>query len=189
MTIPRDAIVSRLHDLDVCPAAIAWVETLPLDTTPQSAWDQCPRADWMMWLIRVPLRGVVIEHRSPLHLSLARCACDIADAVADYTHAHAQTRADLAVVRAWCAGTASDTELRAARDGLSDAAYDSASAYAAYYSASSASSAYSAAAYAYYAACAADADVAYAASAAPALREQIADIIRASFPQSPELTP
>ena len=185
---PRDAIVSRLHDLDVCPAAIAWVETLPLDTTPQSAWNQCHRANWMMWLIRESLRGVVIAHRSPMHLALARCACDIADAVADYTHAPVQTRADLAVVRAWCAGTASDTELRAARDRLraSASASASASAYYAAYSAYYAASFAYCAAFAVAVAAVADAD---AASSAPALREQIADIIRASFPRSPELTP
>ena len=32
-----------------CDDARKWLDTLPLTTTAQQAWDQCQRGDWMIW--------------------------------------------------------------------------------------------------------------------------------------------
>jgi len=37
----------QLIDWEVCKKAIQWVE----DRTLQQAWNDCPRGDWMLWLL------------------------------------------------------------------------------------------------------------------------------------------
>ena len=182
---PRNALIARLRELRACPDAVAWVETLPPDATIQSAWDICLRADWMMWM----MRRWRVEYRSPLHLAFVLCTCDIADAVAHLIREPAATRANLAVVRAWCGGTATDAEQNSARKRLwaaEDDTDDDTTEGAAAYAASSAGEAAAEAGYAI--ARAVDAAEA-AASASPTLRARLADIVRRHFPQAPEMKP
>lgn len=40
--------VAWLKKHGACSAAVAWAENCD---TMQSAWDHCPRPDWMLWLI------------------------------------------------------------------------------------------------------------------------------------------
>lgn len=63
---PLTTHIPRLRDEAPCTEALAWLQSLPPDTTPQQAWDACERADWMLWLAEAA--GVDL-------VTLQRCAC------------------------------------------------------------------------------------------------------------------
>jgi hypothetical protein len=41
--------VRELREIDACDDAIEWAETNDINSFVE-AWDECPRADWMLWL-------------------------------------------------------------------------------------------------------------------------------------------
>jgi len=129
--------LQTLHDqlvaIRACSDAVEWVGT----RTIEQAWAECERGDWMLWLAgRIDIdRKLLVS---------AACAC-AEPALAFVRAGEDRPRLAIEVARAWCVGTATLDDVRAA-------------AYAAYaYAASSAADAASAASYAAYAYAAADA--------------------------------
>jgi hypothetical protein len=144
----------RLKNLKACSAAIEWVGS----RTAASAWKECKRGDWILWLIDKSNPKITLAMRRKLVL----CACDIAETSLKHVPAGEKRPAEaLRVARAWARGE------KVSLDEVKTAAY---AAYAAY-----------AAAYAAYAAANA-ANAAYAAANAAAY----ADIVRKYFPKPPK---
>ena len=138
----------KLKSINACSDAIKWVGKRGLKT----AWRDCNRADWMLWLAA----------RSNVDKKLiVLAACDCAETALKYVP-KGENRPAMAIQtsRNWCAGTATEQDCRNA----------AAAAYAA------AAAAYAAAAAAY-AADAADAD-AYAAAAEKTIKKLCANLVR-----------
>ena len=158
-----------------------------------SAWKDCKRGDWMLWILG-RLAGPP-ESESRKKLVLAACAC--VRLTLKYVRA-GEDRPRLAIeaAEAWARGESGVTieQVRSAAYAAAyaaDAAYAAAAAYAAF-----AAAAYAAAAAAYAAfaaAYAAFADAAYAAFAAAAYAArtktlaECADIVRKHYPRPPKM--
>ena len=96
-----------------CAEAIAWLDGLPAGTTPQQAWDTCPRADWMLWYAEAT--GV---HR----VTLTRCSCACARTALRFVPAgEDRLRIAIETAEAWCDGRATEEEVAAAGDAAGDA--------------------------------------------------------------------
>jgi hypothetical protein len=157
-------LADRLRIVDACPEAIDWANTLT-HRSMQRAWDECPRADWLLWY-------AAERNVDRKKLVLAACAC-ARTALKFVPKGELRPREAIETAEAWTRGEATIEEVR------NVAAYAYAAAYVAQASAYKAADAASAAAYAaayvaydaaYAAAYAADAvhDAAYAAYAADA---------------------
>jgi hypothetical protein len=177
-----DHWTKKLEDFGACGEAIRWAATQP---DPRTAWTNCRRADWMLWIAAKLLpRPLVVQ-----------AACDCAETALDFikdggtlttaifalhiAREWAEGREDVETVRAARYADAADAADAYAADAADAAAADAADAYAAdAYAADAADAAaddaaadaYAAAAAAAYAAAAADAYAAdaYAADAADA---------------------
>ena len=111
----------KLNDMNACSEAVEWVGKRGLMT----AWRDCPRGDWMLWLA-----GRLDIDRKLLVL----VACDCAETALQYVPEGEDRPAKcIQITRDWCNGTASLDDVRAARraaDAAATAAY--AATYAAY---------------------------------------------------------
>jgi nucleoid-associated protein YgaU len=168
----------KLVALGACEDAVEWART---QSDLQTAWDNCERADWMLWLL-----ARLHEDRK----SVVWLACQCARTSLKYVpKGEKRPRVAIEMTERWCRGEASIEDVRAAAaDAYAAAVYDAAAAAAdAVYAAADAADAAAAAAAdaaadAVYAA--ADAADAAAAAAAAARRAHIAmaRIIRRSVP-------
>ena len=154
------AFTDQLESLNACRDAVRWVGERDLPT----AWMQCERGDWMLWLaakVKIDRKLVVLA------------ACDCAELAWPYVK-RAETlqaaKSCVKVTREWCEGRADIEDVRKAR------AYAAAD-YAAYAAADYA--AYAAAAAAYAAAAADAADAADAAAARAKVLSECATLVRA----------
>jgi len=151
----------KLKSMNACSDAIKWVGKRGLKT----AWRDCNRADWMLWLAA----------RSNVDKKLiVLAACDCAETALKYVP-KGENRPAMAIQtsRNWCAGTATEQDCRnaaayAAAATAAAAAAADADAYAAAYAA------YAAAAAAY----AADADAYAAAAAEKTIKKLCANLVR-----------
>jgi len=111
----RDQLVA----IRACSDAVEWVGT----RTIEQAWAECERGDWMLWLAgRIDIdRKLLVS---------AACAC-AEPALAFVRAGEDRPRLAIEVARAWCVGTATLDDVRAA----AAAAY---AAYAAAYAAADA---------------------------------------------------
>ena len=170
----------KLNDMHACSEAVEWVGKRGLMT----AWRDCPRGDWMLWLA-----GRLDIDRKLLVL----VACDCAETALQYVPEGEDRPAKcIQITRDWCNGTASLDDVRAARRAADAAAADAAAAdtaaadtvaAAAAYAAYAAAAAY--AAYAAYVAYAyAAAYVAYAYAARTKALKICADLVRKRIPVS-----
>ena len=102
----RDQLVA----IRACSDAVEWVGT----RTIEQAWAECERGDWMLWLAgRIDIdRKLLVS---------AACAC-AEPALAFVRAGEDRPRLAIEVARAWCVGTATLDDVRAA----------AAAAYAAY---------------------------------------------------------
>ena len=160
-------VADLIRHLKPCQDALQWAANY---TNPVQAWNECPRGDWMLWLLGKT------NHSNPWtdgRKALLACCLDCAE-TAKHLWPEKQLEVismSVAVLRCWIAGTASADAAKKARRDL----------YAAY-------------AYAVAAAYVASAAAAYAAAyaAADAAREnnqlQCADIVRRHFPNPPNLS-
>ena len=172
----------QLQQMEACPLAIEWVGDRDITT----AWAECHRGDWMLWLAaRVLDRPLLVR---------AACAC-AREALVHVPDGEDRPRVAIDTAEAWVCGDVELQEFRAAAGAAAEAA---AEAVYAVYVAESAADADNAAAYtaaaeaAVFAANTADAaDAAKAANAAAcaayayARRKSLAesaDIIRSSIP-------
>ena len=165
---------STIADLKPCREACEYLDT---HTDWQTAWDNCPRADWMLWL----LGRVATTDRK----QLVRAACAIARTALKYVpDGELRPLTAIETAERWTEDQATIAEVRASASAAA-AAYaaaasaSAAAAYAAYAAASVASAAAASAASAAYAA------YADSASAAAAARKEHAATLRTFFPQPP----
>ena len=101
-------LVKRLGDLDACHKAVAFVAEQP---TPQEAWDNCERGDWMLWYIGKLAGSPSTESRKKLVL----CACECARlALKHVPVGEEHPRIALETAEAWARGNASLKEVQAA---------------------------------------------------------------------------
>ncbi len=143
---------TQLVEMNACVSAVKWVDRRGIRT----AWRDCPRGDWMLWLA-----GQLDIDRKLLVLA----ACDCAETALQYVPEGEDRPANaIQTSRNWCDGTASIRDCRKAATAATAAAADAADADAAAYAA------YAAAA----AAAAADADAAADAAAAAAAADAAA---------------
>ena len=94
----HDQLVAR----DACSDAVEWVGT----RTIEQAWAECERGDWMLWLAgRIDIdRKLLVS---------AACAC-AEPALAFVRAGEDRPRLAIEVARAWCVGTATLDDVRAA---------------------------------------------------------------------------
>jgi hypothetical protein len=93
----------HLKDIGACQEARAWAG----DRTPRQAWDEAPRADWLLWWAgRLGVDKVL----------LVRCACQIARTVLHLIPA-GEERPRLAIEAAerWCENPTEENRKKAAR--------------------------------------------------------------------------
>ncbi len=134
-----------LTKLNACSGAVEWVGDRDLAT----AWKECNRADWMLWLC-----GKMTGKKGwPTRQELVLAACDCAETVLPIFEKKypndKRPRTAIETARKWAEGKASIEEVRAAYADTANAAYAAANADdAAAYAANAADAAADAAAYA-----------------------------------------
>ena len=149
-----------LRALGACDEAVEWASTQP---DAETAWAQCRRADWMLWIAGRVAGPSTPEGRGQLVLAACACARTALRHVPDDDVRPLRT---IETAEAWARGEASLDDVRAAA--YTAAAYSAnAAAYAAYAAAYAAYAAYGAANAAAYAA----AYAAYDAARLEAIRE------------------
>jgi hypothetical protein len=145
-------LLSRLEKLGACSDAVTWVGNRDLKT----AWAECPRADWMLWLAgrskKLPVQKIVIAACAFARLSLKhvqagedrpRLAIEAAEGWVAGTHTIEQVDAAARAARAagaaaraagaaWAAGAAGAAARAAGAAGAARAARAAGAAYAAY---------------------------------------------------------
>ena len=165
--------INLLRRLGACFEATQWAESQP---DAETAWRQCPRGDWLLWIAA----RVDIDRKL---LVRGACAC-ARTALPRVPAGEERPRIAIETAEAWSRGEATiDDVLRAARDAFT--VWNNAYAAAVAASAADADSAAHAAAYA----AAADADVApcVAADAAYAAADAAADAASAAYARSDSL--
>ena len=193
----KKEIVEKLMGMRACGEAVKWTKT---ERTPQSAWKNCERGDWMLWLIgRTIADKPWGDERKPLVLACCECA---RLALKYVPGGEDRPRIAIETAEAWARGEASREEVKKAATAAADAyaaAADAAAAAAdaAAADATAAAAAAYAAATAAYAAAAADAAAADAVAAAYAAADDdaddarrdtlktCADIVRKYYPEVP----
>lgn len=169
MTTATKDMLRVLCKLNACNEAREWAATQPDPTT---AWQQCPRGDWMLWLIGQQVGAPGTESRKRLVLAACRCARLALDIYERRYPDDPRPRRAIETAEAHVRGEATLQEMRTA----AAAAY-AASAYS--------SSAYASSSAAADAADAASADAAYAEKARDEIRMRCAAIVRELYPEPP----
>ena len=162
----------RIRALRPSVELVAWLASLPPETTYTDAWGACPRGDWLLWLVAncEPVRSSAAwsPARRPLVAAAVACARLALPTFEARVPKDDRPRRCIDTTAAWCRGEATRKGVERARRGAwaaavyadaADAAADAADADA------YAASAYAASAYA----------AAYAAYAADAAAEAAAD--------------
>src|SRR5574340_1558441 len=106
-----------------CESAAAWLETQP---DSQIAWQNCPRSDWMIWLL------YELNYSDERVLRLYACWCARETPLSDGRRVwdlmtYERSRAAVEVAERFATGEATLKELRAASDAARAAASDAAS--------------------------------------------------------------
>lgn len=82
-------LIECLRSLDACDESLAWLRTLPAESTLADDWSACPRAEWLCWLLsevnpdRTPAMGEA--ERVLVARFGGELAPSLADLVADCT--------------------------------------------------------------------------------------------------------
>ena len=183
----KRTVASRIEHLEPCSEAYEWAKRY---TSPEKAWAECQRGDWLLWLLGKRAGAPESEARKRLVL----CACSCARLALPHTK-DVRVSTCIETAEKWAKGETTIEQLRGAR-AVAYAAY-AAEHYAAPAAAEAAEAAYAAAATAYtaieaaYAAAAAGYAAAYAAAATAAryrVLEKCADIVRKHYPRPPKVT-
>jgi hypothetical protein len=155
----RTAFQRYLSRLGACAESREWAG----NRTAREAWDECERADWLLWWAT----KAGVDHKQ-----IVRAACQCARRALRFVAAgEARPLHCIETVEAWCDGKATIVEVRSARPAVCAAAY------AAAYAAAAAAAAAADAAYAY----AGYADAAYVCAAAYAAADAAADAADAAY--------
>lgn len=172
----KEQWMDKLNKLNACSEAVRWFETQP---DMETAWRDCQRGDWMLWLLG--RLAVTKGDRKRMVPAVAGCARLPLKYVPDGEN---RPRVAIETYEAWGRGEATIEQVRAAVGGayVVDAAAAAAyAAYAAYAAAAAAAAAASAADVAYAAAVSAAAAAAAAAAARSVTLARCADIVRLHF--------
>jgi hypothetical protein len=165
-----------LARINACSDAIKWASTQPdLDT----AWRECKRGDWMLWLIgKTNPSAPWSDERKPI----VACCVEIAATTLKYCDDDTIMAAIWCIDAAerWTRGEAKQDEVEASY-AASDSAYAAASS-----SAASSAAAYAAASSAYAATISSASAVSASAASAKSL-SQAAKIVRKHFPNPPKI--
>jgi hypothetical protein len=187
MKITKNEFLSILKNKRACPEAIKWVKESKTETFIE-LWNECDRADWMLWLLATMIK----EKEWPSRKTVVLCACDCAETSLQFIPEN-ENRPKIAIqtAREWTEGKTTKIEcVKAAADtydsyvASASSASSAASAALAYasnaYDASNAYAAYDASVSASYAAYAASYAVSYADSYAAEKEalKNMADIVR-----------
>lgn len=186
-----------LKEMQACAPALVW---LAEQETYEQAWRDCPRGDWMLWLVYKEFDGSDLAHRK-FTLAKARCAKTVFHLMQDE-----RSQNGVLVAEKYGLGEATIEELKAAAAeaaaAADEAAYNAYEAYnaadeaaaaaaAADEAAAAADEAYEAADDAYKAAEAAAAGASASADAAYADKKEnqmlTANIVREFYPEPPKL--
>ena len=177
-------VADRINHLHPCEDAATWADGY---TSPDEAWRECQRGDWMLWLLGKLSGTPESDDRKKLVLCAMECARLVLPIYEKRFTSDNRVRACIETAERWANGQATITELRSARSAAAAAAAaaadaaDAAAAYAAY-AAYAAAAAYAVDA-AYAAAAAADA----AAAARSKARAECAGIVRKHYPRPPRI--
>ena len=147
-------VADRINHLHPCEDAATWADGY---TSPDEAWRECQRGDWMLWLLGKLSGTPESDDRKKLVLCAMECARLVLPIYEKRFTSDNRVRACIETAERWANGQATITELRSARSAAAAAAYAAAAADSAYATAA-----------AYAAADAAAADAAYASAAAAA---------------------
>jgi len=175
--------IDKLNKLKACSEAVKWAKEMK---NGQSAWDNCERGDWMLWLVG-KMSG---KPESVKRKKLVLCVCECARlALVHVPKGELRPLKAIETAEAWAKGDATIEDLRKARRAA--IVYADAAAYAGAAAAAAVADVYGAAVAAAYAAAAAIAVVAdaYGAAAYGAARKKTlkkcADIVRKHYPKVP----
>ncbi len=114
------SIAQHLRELGACASAVDWVG----DRDPATAWAECPRGDWLLWVA-----GRLGADRRTL--VLAACAC-ARDALRFVPSGETRPLAAIETAERWVRGEASIRDVRAAAAAAADARAAASSAAAAW---------------------------------------------------------
>ena len=105
-----------LYQLRACSEAIKWAQ----GKDPQTFWDTCPRADWLLWLV-----GRMVDKEGwPTRKEVVLAACDCAETALKYVpQGEERPRKCIEIVREWVEGAASLDAMREAHRTVYAAVY------------------------------------------------------------------
>ena len=117
-----ESLNDLLVRLDACEEAREWAKTQPDLAT---AWKNCRRADWMLWLLDE------LGHEDPKNYHLIACACVRETPLADGRRVwdlltDPRSRNAVEVAERFAVGEATEEDRAAARAAAWDAAWDAA---------------------------------------------------------------
>ena len=117
-------LLSLLRGLGACEEAIIWVA----DRNLQATWDECERADWLLWLC-----GKMVDKPGwPTRRQVVLAACDCAETALKFVpKGEKRPKKAIKTARAWVACCATLEEVRAAAADAATAATAAAADYAA----------------------------------------------------------
>src|SRR5271154_5536938 len=105
------SLKSKLKALGACEEAVEWVGDRQLST----AWSECERGDWMLWLCA----RMIGEEGWPTHQEIVRASCDCAELVLPIFEKKypedKRVRECIEVTRKWANGEASVEDVGKAR--------------------------------------------------------------------------
>jgi hypothetical protein len=149
MKLSKKEFLDILKEKKACLEAAKWVNEHQAETFAE-IWNECDRADWMLWIMDKKIK----EKEWPSKQTVVLCACDCAETAMKFVPED-EHRPKIAIqtARKWAEGKVSERECgKAAADAYASYAYSaasSASVYAAYHAAAAS---YAVASYAAYAA-------------------------------------
>jgi hypothetical protein len=109
-----------LISLGACKEALNWVYEGDYTTLPK-AWRECPRADWLLWLVKKNVGKPGWHTRKDVALA----ECDCAETVLKYVpKGEDRPRIAIETRRAWAVGEATEKECQEAAKGAFTAAED-----------------------------------------------------------------
>jgi hypothetical protein len=130
MKLSKKEFLAILKEKNACSEAVEWVKESKTETFVE-LWNECERADWMLWI----LARMIKEKGWPSRKTVVLCACDCAETSLQFIPED-EPRPKIAIqtARKWTEGKASERECAKA------AAASVASSYAYFAAASFASS-------------------------------------------------
>jgi len=161
----KATIIKNLKSLNAHTKMIEWAKTQP---DPQTAWDNCERGDWMLWLLEQLAGDLGSESRKKLVLTACQCARLSLKYIPE---GEGRSLKAIETAEAWANGKngVSLEDVKLAADDAADVSIAYAAAYAAYVATDAAAAA------------------AAGIEAQDKILKQCADIVREYYPEVPDM--